>query len=348
MKKVVFIISSLLHRSGMERVACNLANLFVSELGCEVSIINRDTDSINVAYKLDSNVDVLKFNGNVLKFYFDIQRYLEEYKPDCIIVHNMGKLSILCSFLRRNIKLVSLEHVAFDSRTVLLKLISRFCYRRIDRVITLTHKDRESYDDWYPHAQVIYNICPFSPLEENYKRENRVISIGRLTYQKNFNALLNAWKIVKKKIPADWRLEIYGVGEEFEQLNNFIRVNNLTSVQLMGLAESVENIYTKASFFVMSSRYEGLPMVLIEAQTFALPIIAFDCPHGPSEVIENNRNGYLVNNQDITSLADKILDLILSSEKRELFSNNALVDSKRFQQENIIELWKDCIYESKS
>ncbi len=89
-------------------------------------------------------------------------------------------------------------------------------------------------------------------------------------------------------------------------------------------------------------------MVLIEAQTFALPIIAFDCPHGPSEVIENNRNGYLVNNQDITSLADKILDLILSSEKRELFSNNALVDSKRFQQENIIELWKDCIYESKS
>ena len=350
--KIVFSSSSLSHRSGIERVACHLANLLVEKLDYQVSIITRDIENTEVAYPLNSTITIKNLIGNNFIFYKKIQYYIDEYNPNYIIVHNMGKLTLLCSFLKkRNSKIISLEHISFNSRSRWIRWISKLLYSKLDKVITLTQNDMLNYQSWVKECYTIYNISPFNPISTSINinkliTNKKIIAIGRLTYQKNFEALLSAWKIIQDKID-DWSLEIYGVGEEYQFLRNIIDTNKLKNVKLMGLTNQIEKIYQQASIFVMSSRYEGLPMVLIEAQTFGLPIIAFDCPYGPSEIINHNKNGYLVTNQNIERLASYILNLAQQPNKIISFSKQALKDSERFQEKNILKLWQYEIFEDR-
>lgn len=344
--KITFIINSLLNKSGTERVTCHLANLFVEQLGYDVSIFNRTTDSTNTAYYLNNKVQVINTNGNYLNFVRKIQQHINKDKPNIILIHNMGRLSLICSLLKKQTaKFISLEHVAFNTRPVWIKLLSKIFYKKIDKVITLTHKDELNYKIWFPNVTTIYNISPFT-ISKHLKlnRNKEIIAIGRLTYQKNFQALLQAWEKIQHKAD-NWSLKIYGTGQDFDKLNHLIEKNKLHNVELMGQIDKVENIYKNAALFVMSSRFEGLPMVLIEAQTFGLPIISFDCPHGPAEIINNNKNGILVKNQDIDELANAMLTLMLNDKQRQLYSYQAIEDARKFQEETILKNWKNLFEE---
>lgn len=341
--KIIFIINSLSCKSGTERVTCHLANLFVDRLSYEVSILNRDTDFNDVVYYLSDKVKVLSLKGSYLKFYQQMQSYIDEQQPDFILIHNMGRLSLLCSMLnKKNIQLISLEHVAFDSRPMWVRFLSKLCYKKIDKVVTLTHRDELSYTSWFKNVSTIYNISPFLIPDKLEERNKEIIAVGRLTYQKNFQALFQAWQQIQFQVD-NWSLNVYGTGEDFEELDNMIKENRLSNVQLMGQANQIEQIYQKSSLFVMSSRFEGLPMVLIEAQTFGLPIISFDCPHGPAEVIHHQKNGLLVENQNVTALADAMLSLMQNDELREKYSIQALADAERFQQSKILTLWQNLL-----
>lgn len=340
MINIAFVIHSLHYKSGTQRVACHLANLFVENLKYKVTILNMDTNFEQAAYDLNSSVKVYAFAGGYFNFYHQLQQYINDNQPDFIIIHNMGRLSLLCSALKKNnTKFISLEHVAFNSRPTWVKIFSKILYKKINTVVCLTKNDILNYQDWFDDAQVIYNISPFFIPKEVGEKNKKIISIGRLTYQKNFQALLMAWKIIQDRID-DWTLEIYGDGEDYDDLQGIINSHTLKNVFLMGITNDVEKIYNQSSIFVMSSRYEGLPMVLIEAQTFGLPIISFNCPHGPAEVITHQANGVLVENQNIEVLAQTILDLISDNQKREQYSIQALKDAQKFQQSSILEMWK--------
>lgn len=341
--KITFIINSLSYKAGTERVACNLANLFFEKLGYHVDILNRDTSFDEVAYRLNSNIGVYALNGNYMSFYFKVQDYINKNKPDYLIVHNMGRLSLLCSFLKKNdTKIISFEHGAFDNRPSWVKFFSKLVYRSIDTIITLTKQDELNYKDWNKNVVSIFNVSPFSVTAISSLRDKDIISVGRLTYQKNFQALLQAWTMIQSQI-GDWRLKIYGEGECFSELVNIIKKNGLQNVQLMGQTSNIEQIYDRSSLFVMSSLSEGLPMVLIEAQTFGLPIISFDCPHGPAEVIYHQKNGLLVENQNVKALAEAMLSLMQNDEKREQYSQQAFVDAQRFQENSILQKWKNIL-----
>lgn len=340
--KVLFLINSLKNKSGSERVACNLGNLFLNDLNFEVRILNRDASKNESAYKLDDAIIVEKISGTYLNFFFETQAYLELYKPDFLIVHNMGKLSLFASFLQlRGVRLISLEHVAFISRPRWIQFLSKLFYRKIDSVVVLTKNDIDSYQKISKKIFKINNISPFEiDLNQNYNSESKeIIAIGRLTYQKNFEALLRSWSLIEDKI-QDWSLKIYGCGEEYQTLQNLIHHKNIKNAKLMGESNDIQQIYRMASFYVMSSRYEGLPMVLIEAQTFGLPIISFDCPHGPSEVIQQNVNGLLVENENIENLAASIFELIMKPVDRKEFSNKAKENSKQYSKEYVLAQWK--------
>lgn len=339
--KIAFVIHSLHDKSGTQRVACHLANLFVEKLNYQVTILNRDTDFEQVAYTLHSSVQVISLSGGYSQFYSQLQHYIQNNQPDFMVVHNMGRLSLLCAMLNKQYtKLVSLEHVAFESRPVWVKFLSKVCYKKINTVICLTKNDKKNYQNWFDDVQVIYNISPFSQVTTIKQNDKKIISVGRLTYQKNFQTLLNAWKMIQTEV-GDWVLEIYGDGEDFSDLKDIIDKNKLKNVSLMGETNQIEKIYANAQLFVMSSRYEGLPMVLIEAQTFGLPIIAFDCPHGPAEVIDNHKNGILVENQNVEMLAQAMLEMMNNPQKRVQYSLQALEDSKKFQQTQILNDWKN-------
>ena len=146
------------------------------------------------------------------------------------------------------------------------------------------------------------------------------------------------WKFIQKQIP-EWQLHIYGEGEEKQPLQNYINIHELTNVTLKGETTSVNNVYSNAAFFVMSSKYEGLPMVLIEAQSFGLPIVSYNCPFGPADIISDDKNGFLVENQNPNKLGDAILKLATSPDLLNNFSTQALINAEKYQPTKIINTW---------
>lgn len=343
MKKIFFVINSLKNRSGSERVACILANKLVEELKYEVTIINRDADYGEVAYALNPQIQVKKISGSQYQFYKGIVSFIAQEKPDSVIVHNMGKLSLLCALIPNVKKLVTLEHVSFISRPKIVQIVSKIFYKRIDQVVTLTNRDKDYFNEFHGNVVVIPNFSPFPVANKVNRAKKQIVAIGRLTDQKNFVHLLEAWRKIFDQLP-EWQLSIFGEGEQEALLNEYIQSNAIRNIHLKGATPDIKSVYEASSFFVMTSKYEGLPMVLIEAQSFGLPIISYDCPNGPSDIIKDKVNGYLVEDQNIDQLADRILLLASSPLDLVKFSQNSLKNAENYQPEKILHLWSEQIF----
>ncbi|MHA3893202.1 glycosyltransferase family 4 protein [Acinetobacter sp. GXMZU3951] len=342
MKKIIFVINSLRNKSGSERVACILANQLVEKFDYQIKIINRDADFGEVAYYLNNKIKVKKISGSKYHFYKGLKCCIENEKPDKIIVHNMGKLSLLCAFIPNIKDLISLEHVSFVSRPKLVQVLSKLLYKKINMVVTLTNKDKFYFDKIHNNVLTIPNFSPYAVVEKKHISEKTILAVGRLTEQKNFLHLLKAWKKIYKLIP-DWKLNIYGEGEHLQLLTDYIEKNSLQNAYLKGVTSNVQKVYEQSAFFVMSSKYEGLPMVLIEAQSFGLPIVSYNCPYGPSDVISSNENGFLVEDQNVQKLADAILELASSPDLLKKFSENSLINAKNYQPDRILEIWEKMV-----
>ncbi len=341
--KILFVINSLKCKSGMERVAVLLANLFQEKLNYEIVIVNRDTSDSDVAFPLLDKVKVIKADGNIISFYNKIRNIINIEEPDRIIIHNMGKLSMLCSILpKKNIELLSIEHVSFVSRNLYLKVLSKLFYALIDKVVVLTKNDLKNYSG--KKVFKISNISPYPISSRVYSiNSKKIIAVGRLDYQKNFGDLILAWNKIPKDVISEWTLEIWGDGDEYDNLLYLINKLDIKNIHLKGTSNNMEDIYLSSSFLVMSSIFEGLPMVLIEAQSFGLPIISFDCPYGPSEVVTHDKDGFLISLGDVDGLALAIKELILDRDKRISFSINARKSAIRYSQEHILSKWKNLL-----
>lgn len=163
--------------------------------------------------------------------------------------------------------------------------------------------------------------------------------------QKGFDRLVSAWRIVSRKHP-DWTLSIYGDGMR-EQLQRQVDEEGVASSCL--LKHTVQNIvdkYCESSIFVLSSRYEGFGMVIIEAMACGVPPVSFTCPCGPRDIIADGRDGLLVENGDIEGLAEKICYLIEHEDLRRKMGRQARMDVERFRIEHIAEQWKELFEEA--
>lgn len=342
--KILFVINSLKNKSGTERVAIELANKLSVMATYDITLLNRESIKTNTAYSVSDNVKVVALSGNSFQFYRKLKKYVSSYSYDIMIIHNMGKLALLCMFLPNIRKLVTLEHVSFVSRPQEIKILSKLLYRRVDQVVTLTQNDKVQFDQFHSNVLVIPNFSPFPVYGYRNNDSKEIVTIGRLTDQKNHIHLLKAWKKIYSLIP-DWKLNIYGEGEHLQHLSNYIKKNSLQNIFLKGVTSNVQNVYEESAFFVMSSKYEGLPMVLLEAQSFGLPIISYNCPYGPSDVISSNENGILVEDQNIQKLADAILQLTSSPTMLAQFSQDSLTNAKKYQPEQILKIWIEKVLE---
>lgn len=344
--KIVFIINSLKYKSGSERVACTLANLVNEKLGYSIYILNRDTLKNEVSYDLNNNVNVIKVPGNIFKFSRKLNSIISEISPDYVIVHNMGKLTLLYSiikFFNKTVhKFVSLEHGSFTGRQYFVKLLSKILYRNVETVVSLTNCDKESFDKFHRNVLVIPNISPYT-IKSKTNFPKIILSVGRLDDNKNHISLVKSWQLLQSDI-NEWQLHIYGDGQLKYYLQSYIDDNSLKNIYLKGVSDNISDVYENASIICLTSKYEGLPMVLIEAQTFGIPIVSYDCPFGPSEVVIPGYNGYLVENNNIVDFSKKLLKLIDDSSQLKHFSENSLIVSKKFQSDYIISIWKDKVF----
>lgn len=341
--KVLFIISALNLSGGTERVATTLANALSDKY--DVAIVSRATkDKRSNAFGLKSTVNDIKFTGGTIRFIIQCKRYISQSKPDIVIIHTMSKLTpvlLLAGITADNVW--SLEHISFDFHSHLFRYLRYKLYKKLHKVITLTHEDAKNYAFIANKVTVVANSNPL-PIRKSVDSldSKTIVSIGRLTSQKGYDLLIQAWSLIEIRYP-EWSFHIYGEGEDKEKLEALITRLNLRNITLKGITTNVQTVYDTAEFYVMSSRHEGLPVVLIEAQSRGLPVVSFDCPSGPAEIISDNIDGYLVENGNTDMLADRISHLIENEALRKEFSNEALLSAKRFEPEGIISRWMNLI-----
>lgn len=211
-------------------------------------------------------------------------------------------------------------------------------------IVSLTKTDEINYKKHTAAKKVIQIYNPIDSRLENthfsYNSESKkIISVGRLTYQKNFEALVDVAEIVLKH-NSGYTWDIYGSGEDEEKLKKKIEEKKLVGkLNLKGQSDKLYELYNDYCLMVMTSRYEGFPMSLIEGLACNLPLISFDIPTGPNEIIKNEQNGYLIEPFKVTEMAEKILQLLANSELRIHFSNNSNMYIDQFNIDFILSKW---------
>ena len=214
--------------------------------------------------------------------------------------------------------------------------------RKYERIVLISKADLKKWRKYTHKATCIYNPLTINTTLTSNLLNKCVIAVGRLDYQKGFDYLIDAWNLVAVKHP-DWHLNIYGDGNLREELQQQIDVLNLSnSITLNGRASAIEKEYPKHSIFVLSSRAEGFGLVLVEAASCGLPLVSFNCPSGPSELVLNGRNGFIIDRVgDVSAMAYAICCLIEDEDLRKRMGAKAIEFSKQFQVEYLIPQWND-------
>jgi glycosyltransferase involved in cell wall biosynthesis len=266
-------------------------------------------------------------------------------RDDGILVTTRPGVNLLAARMapRRLIR-VAQDHMNLASYAPDLRDAIVRAYPKFDALVVLTEDDRSAYLQALAgsgtRVECIPNGVPLPRLPAAELEAKVLIAGGRLVHQKGFDMLLDAFHTVAAKHP-DWQLWIFGGGARRDALAAQIERLSLTGrAHLKSTTAHLDEQFAAASIFVLSSRSEGLPMVLLEAMTAGLPVVAFDCPTGPAEVITHGRSGLLVPAQDVSGLAAAICELIEDPVRRRAMGAAALRDSKRYSITIVRQRWE--------
>ncbi|MFU2376081.1 glycosyltransferase family 4 protein [Phocaeicola plebeius] len=212
--------------------------------------------------------------------------------------------------------------------------------RRFDKFVVLTNEDK-GYWGGLPNIEVIPNAAIHVSKNYSEVKNKRVIAVGRLDYQKGFDRLIQAWKLVQHTGRfSDWKLDIFGQGEWREMLQQMIDKQGLqNTVKINPPTNAILNEYVHSSLLVMSSNYEGFGMVLVEAMSCGVPVISFDCKCGPKDIIQPGINGLLVPNGDIQALADAMMKVMEDEAYRKMLSLNARKVVDTYSEQAVMSQW---------
>lgn len=354
--RLLFLIDSMQSRGGMERVTASIAS-GLARRGLDVRILTLRGNSS--AFPLDPGIKLtslgmppgsLRMRSETLPLIRNLRKQFIGQQPDLLItVDTFLSVFAFPAALGLKIRRLAWEHFNFRTN---LNMRSRTLGRRVaaqlgEQVVTLTRQDADHWRQAIPsaraHIQAIPNPLPFEPLPENpYRPEHStVLALGRLDDQKGFDLLLKAWSRVEAQHP-EWSLKILGQGEREQALREQAALLNLQRFMLANATSQVEQEYRAAGLYVLSSRHEGLPMVLLESQAYGVPAVAFDCPTGPAEVLEPG-GGLLVEAEHVEGLAAALGQLMSSPEMRQTMSRHAFEHASRYEPDHILNQWVELI-----
>ena len=359
MKKIAIVRYNLSKIGGAEKVAINMANELSRFYDVKlVSILLDENGFIN--YDINSNVELVNFfKGDIrirtaiLKLTSKLREYIKKEKIEVIFsIAPLTNIMIKLATIGLKVKIVFCDHHSLEFQDGRSRKIQRYIGAKFfDKVITLTEEDRLKYSQQYniPITKVdsIYNwIDEVNSNNIKYdKLAKKIVTVGRFHNQKGYDYLAEVAIKVLSKHP-EWQWDIYGSGDKIIEnaLNRkLVEGGVLSQVNFKGNVKGTENIYPNHSIYVMTSRYEGLPLVLLEAQQYNLPIVSFSCPTGPNEIVEEGVNGYLVECYDTDKLSEKLLELMEDEVLRQSFSEHAKDNMDKFNKDKILKQWLELI-----
>ena len=349
--KIVFIISSL-QAGGAERVISNIANNF-DNIGHNITIlvlsketpfysINSSIELIQLGVDKPKGRDFISRAKHIPNIIFTLKSNILDLNPD-IVISFLTKVNIISTIVSKLTKtpIIVSERTNFNAlNKKMWRFLRRVIYPYSDALVVQSKFDKEKYY-FHKNCQIIHNPIYKFNRYKNIKREKIVLAVGRLVELKGFDMLIEAFSSLKNR---DWRLIIAGEGKIRDKLQKQIIDNKMEkSISLIGRVSDIERYYKKASIFVLSSRIEGFPNVLIEAISYGCPSIAFNCLTGPSDIIKDGENGLLVEANNVKGLSKNIELLQNNKELRDKFSKSGVEISKELSIDKISNRWLEVI-----
>ena len=378
--KLLFVVNDISFYGGLEKIVLKLSEYLIQN-GFKVTILSLNKNNDKYYYEFDKNIklDELKIpyiiNSNnffikkieekrlKMRIKESVQEYLKKNKFD-IMIGTFYQINDIMTELS-GIKKIAWEHTHYygyiDPEIHYLGLKGKFKkkyheliyfkirkkkYLKLDKVIVLTKRDLKTWQKDLSNVEYIHNALTTSNENKsiNYDIENkRIVSVGRLEEQKGFIYLIDVFEEVLIQRP-DWCLNIVGEGNNYNLLKEKIKTKKLdNNIKIINFKNNIGEEYTKASMYISTSIFEGFGLVITEAMSYGLPIIAFDCYASPRELIKNNVNGLLCSNRNIKEMAKKIIYLIDNKEIRKKMSMNATKESEKYKIDIIGERWKEIV-----
>lgn len=360
--KILYFLGHITNSGGMERIVIDKIN-YLADSGYDVSLAYYGTKEDKTFYPLNENVKrcpIVRYDGNqsfikrmiiAVKSIVAILRIIGWEKPNIIVNANTVIVSWILPFIRRKIPKIVELHFSYDGMLIVNEEIygkhsmkasfnnwlRRKIYPLYDRCVLLTEDDKKRWG--FHNAVVIPNFTALDSSNKTDLKSKRAVCVGRLSYQKNIDILVDAWNIVAKSHP-EWNLDIYGNGELEENLKRRIDTLGLESfVTLKGVSSKVQEEYPKYSLFVLPSRYEGFPLVLVEAMSFGLPCVGFPIV-GNTTVIQTGKNGLLAEERTPKCLANSLIEIIEDEVLLKSMSINAVESVKKYEKNNVMKMWQ--------
>jgi glycosyltransferase involved in cell wall biosynthesis len=358
--KLLYLTPKINSEGGLERVLCLKSNYLVNNYNYDISIVTQNGGNSNPFYPLDSKIKLfdIDLSGNRLQFLFkyinEIKNIIESENPDIIIIVDSIYKAYLVSFIAKNKRIIYECHNSiyvqlspkkfpfiFNWIPKLDLFFNRFGASKFDEFIVET---QDSIEEWkVKKGIVIPNPLWFSTDIKSDLSQKNVIAVGRHAYEKGFDRLLEIWKKIIVNYP-DWNLTIYGKSNsDFDLVALAKKLTIENNITFHEPVKNIEEKYLEASIYLMTSRFEGFGMVLIEAMASGLPCIAYDCPCGPRAIIENNSNGFLIEDGNENQFIQTLENLIENENLRIDMGNKAKISVNKYQIEAIMEQWNSIL-----
>ena len=370
-KRICFVVGNYNNGGGTERVLSIVANGLV-QYPYEIMILSVGK-GLEPTYETDSRIQLQELNistsyprkspgngGALAKVLYEgtktiwrhqtqliitnkITEILQQWRPDVVVAVDLQMYHNIEPTRRKlGFSTIAWEHFSLEGKSGLyLDYSRRLATKYASRVVVLSDADLKAYQKKYPKAtnlQRIYNPLAFE-LSNNIQVQNKVVvAAGRYAPQKGFDLLLEVWAKIAKQVP-DWELRIFGDGPDRGKLQEIIDAHSMTNAKLCGFTNCLNKEMESASIFVLSSRYEGFGLVLLEAQAKGLPCVSFSCPQGPVEIIDDGVNGLLVPPGNTEVFAEKLLMLMQDTTLRQSFSENSQKALHRFELSTVVAQW---------
>ena len=375
--KIAYIYSTFVATGGTERIITEKVNYFSEHFGYDVTVITcfQHEDEVNFfpishkakqinlgipyflqyKYKYPKRIWV-KWRSNRL-LQKSLNQVINQVNPDILIGVSRFKANYISKIKCSAIKIIECHEVKYNtvlyikknhsfSIRVFLKLYKYIYFKTIehhaDAIVTLTEDDKLLWKR-AKRTVVIPNFSSMHISQYSECLSKRVIAVGRLSWEKGFGRLIQIWSIVSAKHP-DWHLDIFGEGDMYDTLRMLIKMYKAKNISFHNYTSDISLEYASSSICAVTSYFEGFSLVLLEAMMHGVPCVAFDCPYGPRNIINDSYCGFLVDNGDIRIFADRLCQLIEDEELRKQFSKNSLEKSKLYDIDVIMNKWKE-LYE---
>lgn len=375
--KILYCIASFSAKGGTEKVLSSKAS-YLADHGHEVTILMSDQHQKSLAYPLSDKIKLIdlriteklkgkiKFIGffqNILALRKIYEDEIRKINPDVIIVLERGYEDFIIPYVLKDISKIREYHFSRKASEFLesklaraqrykkkiLRKVYEHHYGKYDKLVLLTKKDQQSWKGFH-NTVVIPNVVEFSenlPKEKLADRPKNIITVGSMADdRKGFSTLINIWSQIEKEFP-EWSLNIYGDGVYRKNYEKMIQNLNLKNIVLQGSTSQITEKYNESQLFVMTSNGEGLPMVIIEALSQGLPVIAYDCYCGPSDILGQNNGGVLIDFGNQNQFAEQLKTLMNDESLREKKSTEAYEVAKSYALKEIMPKWINLFNEVK-